>query len=303
MGFSRKHIGTIGAKAHMSDAGTVGAKSYMSDAGTIGAKSFMSDAGTIGAKAPLNSVWPLWRLWVCSMQDTNSTALSEAGRLLRMPKQAPPIRLRKTPFTHWPISSSISPRSTKQGERRTALSPGGNSLFCYSCCSVCRLCSEAENPSSPTIRRSRCFQGQATVEVALLIPLFFLLLLLLFQPIIILYDYMVMTSAAGVGCRVLITSSEATTESTTTDFIKRRLGAIPPIDYFHVQGKSERTCTWRISYSGNKNSDYVRVTISTQVRLLPLIDIAATMMGIPDESGTITLEKTVRLKTQPDWVH
>jgi len=136
----------------------------------------------------------------------------------------------------------------------------------------------------------------------LLIPLFFLLLLLLFQPIIVLYDYMVMTSAASMGCRVLITSSEVTTESATTDFIKRRLGAIPPVDYFHVHGTSEETCTWNISYSGNRQSDYVRVTISTKIRLLPLIDVVATLMGLPDKAGQITLKKAVQMKTQPKWV-
>ena len=47
--------------------------------------------------------------------------------------------------------------------------------------------------------------GQTTVEAAYLIPLLFLLFLLLCQPIILLYNHMIMNGAAAEGCRLLAT--------------------------------------------------------------------------------------------------
>ena len=48
-------------------------------------------------------------------------------------------------------------------------------------------------------------RGQATVEAAFGIPIVFLLVLLLAQPGIVLYDRMVMASAASEACRLLAT--------------------------------------------------------------------------------------------------
>ncbi len=53
-------------------------------------------------------------------------------------------------------------------------------------------------------RAGRCGcreDGQATVEAAFALPVLFLLVLLLVQPGIVLYDRMVMASAAAEGCR------------------------------------------------------------------------------------------------------
>ncbi len=51
--------------------------------------------------------------------------------------------------------------------------------------------------------------GQATVEAAFLVPVLFIVLLLLLQPGILLYDRIVMQGAAAQGCRLLATSTQA----------------------------------------------------------------------------------------------
>ena len=54
--------------------------------------------------------------------------------------------------------------------------------------------------------RARDARGQSTVEAAVALPVVFLLVLLLVQPGIVLYDRMVMAGAAAEGCRLLATS-------------------------------------------------------------------------------------------------
>ena len=53
------------------------------------------------------------------------------------------------------------------------------------------------------MRRANDERGQGTVEAALVIPVLFVLLLLLLQPGIVLYDRMVMRGAAAEACRPL----------------------------------------------------------------------------------------------------
>ena len=52
-------------------------------------------------------------------------------------------------------------------------------------------------------------RGQGSVEAAVVIPVLFLLLLMLLQPGIVLYDRIVMGSAAAEACRLLATSTDA----------------------------------------------------------------------------------------------
>ena len=53
----------------------------------------------------------------------------------------------------------------------------------------------------------RTDSGQATVEAAFLIPVIFIVMMVLLQPGIILYDRMVMNHAAAEACRMLATST------------------------------------------------------------------------------------------------
>ena len=89
--------------------------------------------------------------------------------------------------------------------------------------------------------RARDARGQSTVEAAVALPVVFLLVLLLVQPGIVLYDRMVMAGAAAEGCRLLATSDGDA--ATCEEYVRRRLGAIPPFDVFHVHDSG---CTWEV---------------------------------------------------------
>ena len=143
--------------------------------------------------------------------------------------------------------------------------------------------------------------AQATLEAALLIPIIFLLLLLLIQPAILLYDRCVMVSAATQGCRLLSTTTSVLGDSSVanTEAIKRNLSAVPPVNLFHVCSPD---CTWKIEVEGNEGTGTVSVEISTKVELLPVIKQAVGLFGSLDENGLYTMTVKSSLKSQADWV-
>ena len=135
----------------------------------------------------------------------------------------------------------------------------------------------------------------------MLIPILFTALLLLVQPAIFLYDRIVMQAAAAEGCRLLATknSSLGTMTDSCEAFIRHRLGAIPPLDCFHVHGGG---CSWDITFSGDEASEMVEVVIKNEARPLPLLDAGATLLGMTNASGNIEISATVSMPTQPGWV-
>lgn len=147
------------------------------------------------------------------------------------------------------------------------------------------------------VRRFVEKQGQATVEAAFLLPVLFGCILLLVQPGIVLYDLVVMRSAATEGCRLLSTSSAADAHL-CDDYIRRRLGAVPPHECFHVH---EGGCTWKIELLGDETTETVSVSISTALRPLPLIDFAGRAFGFSDENGNLRVEASATMPTQPSW--
>lgn len=146
----------------------------------------------------------------------------------------------------------------------------------------------------------RADKGQSSVEAALLIPVLFVTLLALLQPGIILYDRMVMESAAAEGCRLLATKSDdaGMTDERCTALVKRHLGAIPQQDLFHVHGAA---CSYEIELSGDEHANRCSVTIRNQVKLLPLFDVAGALLGMADEAGRMGIEVTRSAPTQPAW--
>ncbi|GKG91661.1 MULTISPECIES: TadE/TadG family type IV pilus assembly protein [Gordonibacter] len=144
-------------------------------------------------------------------------------------------------------------------------------------------------------------RGQATVEAAVLIPVLFTALLLLLQPGILLYDRMVMQGAAAEGCRLLATKTAALgdMDGSCEAFVRHRLGAVPPHDCFHVHHGG---CSWDIVMTGDEGSQMVSVSVGTDVRPLPLLDVGATLLGMTDAAGNLHLETTVSLPVQPTWV-
>lgn len=150
-------------------------------------------------------------------------------------------------------------------------------------------------------RRARAVPGQATIEAAVLMPVMFLLLLLLLQPGIVLYDRMVMESAASEGCRVLATKTSATgnMDQATEDFIRHRLGAIPQASTFHVH---DGGCSWVIRMQGGEGSAEAQVSIENSIEPLPLIGGLASLGGLLDAQGHFKIRVVARCATQPDWV-
>ena len=147
----------------------------------------------------------------------------------------------------------------------------------------------------------RCAAGQTTVEAAYLIPVLFLLLLLLCQPMILLYNHMVMSSAASEGCRLLATR---TNMGTYTDekyeaYIQRRLAAIPPIDIFHPHVGAK---PWDIKMEGQDTSPTVTVRIINRVKPLPLLGWGAQLLNMCDKDGYIVQTVEITMPTQPEWV-
>lgn len=74
---------------------------------------------------------------------------------------------------------------------------------------------------------------------------------------------------------------------------------MPQQDLFHVH---DGDCSWSITLTGNESSSQVKVEISNKVRLLPLIDAAASLVGAGGEDGTIEVKVSVAQDTQPAWV-
>ena len=138
--------------------------------------------------------------------------------------------------------------------------------------------------------------GQATVEAAFLLPAVFVVLLLLAQPAIVLYDRMVMEGAAAQGLRMLSTRGADAADRGFESVIESQLAAIPQVDIFHRGGRE-----WDISLSGNEGSGEVSVTIANKVAPLPLLGAPLYLAGLLDGDGNIAIEVSVEGSTLPGW--
>lgn len=150
---------------------------------------------------------------------------------------------------------------------------------------------------APMIRDER---GQGTIEAAVVIPVLFLLLLLLLQPGIVLYDRLVMGNAAAEGCRLLATSTGAYGDmgGSCEAFIRHRLAAVPQHDCFHVH---RGDCSWDIELVGDETAQTVTVRIGNELRPLPLFDAGSKLLGLTNAAGNLEIEESVTLQTQPGW--
>jgi hypothetical protein len=147
----------------------------------------------------------------------------------------------------------------------------------------------------------RSIRGQATVEAALLLPLTMLLILVLCQPAILLYNRVVMENAAAEGCRILSGDSGNLNHigEKNEGFVIRRLSAIPAVDIFHVGTSAQ---DWDVSLDGGGFGDLVSVRIVNRVRPLPLLGWGAQLLGQTDADGYLAQTVEVWLPSQPNWV-
>lgn len=143
--------------------------------------------------------------------------------------------------------------------------------------------------------------GQSTVEAAFCIPVLFVLLLLLVQPGIVLYDRAVMHGAAAEACRLLATRTDAAGagEEAYRASVLRRLGSVPQEEHFHVHEGD--ACSWQIELSGDEHADVVSVRVANKIKPLPLVDMGATLLGLTDADGHLSVEVSVEARTQPAW--
>lgn len=157
-------------------------------------------------------------------------------------------------------------------------------------------------PGARREARPRSEAGQGTVEAALAIPILMLLILLLIQPGIILYDRMVMQAAAAEGCRLLATSTDSlgSMHDSCEAFIRHRLGSIPQQACFHVH-EGANGCSWKIAFSGDELSHEVGVRIENEVRPLPLLDAGATLLNLTNAEGNLVVEASASMPAQPGW--
>lgn len=151
------------------------------------------------------------------------------------------------------------------------------------------------------MRRVRCGccaeRGQSTVEAAFALPVLMLLMLLLMQPGILLYDRIAMEGAAAEGCRLLATTADP--GQVEDDYVRRRLSAVPQAEIFHVHASG---CTWKIELDGDERSQEVGVRISTEVRPLPLIGAGARLLGMVEASGNLKVGVERRMQVKDAWL-
>lgn len=137
------------------------------------------------------------------------------------------------------------------------------------------------------------------MEAALVIPFMFLLMLILLQPGIVLYDYLIMANAAAEGARLAATTDPNELQQSCSEFIRHRLSAIPQQNLFHVHNG---TCSYEIVVSGGEIAESSEVRIINELQPLPLFDAALSLLGATNEAGNIELTVSRIQRNQPEWV-
>ena len=137
-------------------------------------------------------------------------------------------------------------------------------------------------------------QGQASIEAAFLLPIFFLIFGLFLQPVFLLYNRCVMHAAAAESCRML--ASATTDENSKKAYVFRRLSAIPCISPFH-EGDAKN---YEVSFSGGQMSEEVSVKIINHAKPLPLFGITA---GLTEQMDGSSIRQEVSVSTHviPAW--
>ena len=156
----------------------------------------------------------------------------------------------------------------------------------------------AASSTSRSIEWMREVRAQATVEAALLLPSFLILLLLALQPVCLLYTRSVMEGAAAETAR-LMTTGRLGEDDAYIAFALRRLAAVPDLAIFHAGGPMawEIECG-RAAESGGR----VRVSIEGSVRPLPVIGAFARAFGSEDGDGDVLLRVDVAYGGRPEWL-
>ena len=147
--------------------------------------------------------------------------------------------------------------------------------------------------TSCSIDVTREDRAQSTVEAAFLLPTFLTLVLLALQPVCLLYTRAVMESAAAETARLMTTTTVGDEE-----FARRRLAAVPDVSIFHAGGP----LSWDIEL-GRADADGVSsVSVTGEVKPLPVIGAFARAMGSAGHNGYVELKVDVSYRSRPEWL-
>lgn len=149
------------------------------------------------------------------------------------------------------------------------------------------------------LRICRNINGQATVEAAIMIPVIFLIILILIQPCLVLFDLIIMNSAAIETCRVLSTAASVDKNSLCEQYARRRLSAIPQQENFHYHKDG---CSYQFEFVGDQNSSFVSVEITNEIKPLPLINIFVDAFGMLNANKCLAIKSKQELSLKPSWV-
>ena len=141
-------------------------------------------------------------------------------------------------------------------------------------------------------------RAQATVEAALLIPSFLLLLLLMLQPVCLLYTRAIMESAAAETARLMTTATLEDDEA----YRRSRFAGSPPYLIWRsfMPGGSQ---SWEIECGRAADTGgTVRVSIEGHVRPLPILGAFAGAMGEVNGYGDVRMRVDVSYEGRPEWL-
>lgn len=151
---------------------------------------------------------------------------------------------------------------------------------------------------SRCIERAREDGAQATVEAAVLLPSFLLVMLLALQPVCLLYTRAVMEAAAAETARLMVTGS-LDGEEAYRAFALRRLAAVPDVSIFHAGGPF----AWEIDFEAAEDTGgAVMVGIEGAVEPLPVLGVFAGAPGEVNALGDVVLRVEVRYEGVPTWL-
>lgn len=140
-------------------------------------------------------------------------------------------------------------------------------------------------------------RAQSTVEAAFLLPTFLTLVLLALQPVCLLYTRAVMESAAAETARLMTTTTVGDDED-IKEFARRRLAAVPDVSIFHAGGP----LSWDIELGRADAGGVSSVSVTGEVKPLPVIGAFAQAMGSTGHNGYVELKVDVSYRSRPEWL-
>lgn len=120
------------------------------------------------------------------------------------------------------------------------------------------------------------------------------LLVLLVQPVCLLYTRSVMWEAAAETARVVACARNM---DVARGYALRRLDAVPEVSVFHVGGRDD----WQVAVTRSSDGATSTVEVSGHLRPLPLLGDISCAPFERDATGVV-LRVSVSERTRPGWV-